>query len=376
MIVLDSSTDLVPGDDPARIGGTLDTAVHAAAALAEHYLRAGDRVGLIDDGPATRTVLPAAGRAHLDRIVDALIDVDTEPGRRTAAVRLARTARPDRPPGDGHPDHPAARGCARPEWPSRSPGRGTPCWSSTASATTPPNGAAGSTADLAWRLQRLQHDVDIDRLADAGIPTAAWRRQRQPEHRARAAQPRQRCAEAAAMSASLTQDNPRHLVAPLAIRVVVLIAGIALLVLPGALHPVPVLITLVGLVGALVSTAHVGVGVLSDGFVIGWLAAAGGRTACRSPAPCPPPLRSTSRTCRPRSPRPPRSVRGSIRPRCRAGCAACLWPVLGAAPSIIAVDVVLPRTHRQRLGSRWPGWRGCWCSRGVAVRAVRRRGAG
>ena len=62
MIVLDSSTDLVPGDEPARVGGTLDTAVHAAAAIAEHYLRAGDRVGVIDDGQTMRTVLPAAGR--------------------------------------------------------------------------------------------------------------------------------------------------------------------------------------------------------------------------------------------------------------------------------------------------------------------------
>ena len=38
-----------------------------------------------------------------------------------------------------------------------------------------PAGAPGSTADLAWRLQRLQHDFDIDRLADAGIPVVAWR---------------------------------------------------------------------------------------------------------------------------------------------------------------------------------------------------------
>ena len=33
----------------------------------------------------------------------------------------------------------------------------------------------GSMLDLAWRLQRLQHDYDIDRLADAGIPVVAWR---------------------------------------------------------------------------------------------------------------------------------------------------------------------------------------------------------
>ena len=38
-----------------------------------------------------------------------------------------------------------------------------------------PDGPPGSTPDLAWRLQRLQHDYDVDRLADAGIPAVAWR---------------------------------------------------------------------------------------------------------------------------------------------------------------------------------------------------------
>ncbi len=38
-----------------------------------------------------------------------------------------------------------------------------------------PKGGPGSTPDLAWRLQRLQHDHDVDRLADAGIPSVAWR---------------------------------------------------------------------------------------------------------------------------------------------------------------------------------------------------------
>ena len=37
-----------------------------------------------------RTVLPSAGRAHLNRIVDALIDVDTSVGRRRLPVQLVR----------------------------------------------------------------------------------------------------------------------------------------------------------------------------------------------------------------------------------------------------------------------------------------------
>lgn len=173
MIVLDSSTDVVPGDDPARVGGTLDTAVHAAAALAEHYLRAGDRVGLIDDGPATRTVLPAAGRAHLDRIVDALIDVDTSPGRRTAAVHLARVLGRVAPRAMVILITPLLEQ-ARPELAVEIARSGHTVLVIDTLGEYQPDGPAGSTADLAWRLQRLQHDVDIDRLADVGIPTVGW----------------------------------------------------------------------------------------------------------------------------------------------------------------------------------------------------------
>lgn len=173
MIVLDSSTDLVPGDDPARIGGTLDTAVHAAAALAEHYLRAGDRVGLIDDGPATRTVLPAAGRAHLDRIVDALIDVDTAPGRRTAPVHLAGVLGRVAPRAMVILITPLLE-LARPELAVEIARSGHIVLVVDSLGQYVAQGSPGSTTDLAWRLQRLQHDVDIDRLADVGIPTVGW----------------------------------------------------------------------------------------------------------------------------------------------------------------------------------------------------------
>ena len=173
MIVLDSSTDLVPGDDPDRIGGTLDTAVHAAAALAEHYLRAGDRVGLIDDGPATRTVLPAAGRAHLDRIVDALIEVDTTPGRRTAPLHLATLLNRVAPRAMVILITPLLE-LARPELAVEIARSGHTVLVIDSLGDYAPNGAPGSTADLAWRLQRLQHDADVDRLADAGIAAVRW----------------------------------------------------------------------------------------------------------------------------------------------------------------------------------------------------------
>ena len=174
MLVLDSSTDLVPGADPARVGGTLDTAVHAAAAIAEHYLRAGDRVGIVDDGQTMRTVLPAAGRAHLNRIVDALIDVDTSAGQRRQPVQLVRLLTRIAPRAMIILITPLIES-ARPELAVEIARSGHPVLVIDSLGEYAPDGGPGSLPDLAWRLQRLQHDFDVDRLADAGIPAVAWR---------------------------------------------------------------------------------------------------------------------------------------------------------------------------------------------------------
>jgi uncharacterized protein (DUF58 family) len=174
MIVVDSSTDLAPdSDDPAQIGGTLDTAVHAAAAIAEHYLRAGDRVGILDDGQTMRTVLPAAGRSHLDRIVDALLDVDTTLGRLREPVHVARLLARAAPRAMVILITPLLEQ-ARPELAVEIARAGHPVLVIDSLGEHVPAGPPGSSADLAWRLQRLQHDFDIDRLADAGVPVVAW----------------------------------------------------------------------------------------------------------------------------------------------------------------------------------------------------------
>jgi uncharacterized protein (DUF58 family) len=51
-----------------RPGGTLDTAVTAATALAASYLRQGDRVGFVDLGRPQFSLRPGAGRRHLMRV--------------------------------------------------------------------------------------------------------------------------------------------------------------------------------------------------------------------------------------------------------------------------------------------------------------------
>jgi uncharacterized protein (DUF58 family) len=174
MIVLDSSTDLGSGLGDDQFAGTLDTAVHAAASIAEHYLRAGDRVGILDDGQTMQTVLPRAGRAHLDRIVDVLLDVDTTIGRRREPVQVARLLARLAPRATVVLITPLLEQ-ARPELAVEIARGGHPVLVIDALGEYGPAGPPGSIADLAWRLQRLQHDFDIDRLADAGVPVVAWR---------------------------------------------------------------------------------------------------------------------------------------------------------------------------------------------------------
>jgi uncharacterized protein (DUF58 family) len=69
----------------ARDATTLDTAVRAAAVLARHHLREGDRVGFVDLSDPTRVLKPGTGHRQLDRVVDRLVGV-----RRSAPSDLHR----------------------------------------------------------------------------------------------------------------------------------------------------------------------------------------------------------------------------------------------------------------------------------------------
>ncbi len=63
---------------PASIGSApsaLDTAVRAAAAIANHYLHRGDRVGLLEHGHAARYLRPGAGHRHYLTALEWLLDV-------------------------------------------------------------------------------------------------------------------------------------------------------------------------------------------------------------------------------------------------------------------------------------------------------------
>lgn len=76
MLVVDATSDIGLSEGVDGSASSLDVGVRAAGAIAEHFLRQGDRVGLRILGNGARTRMgSAAGRAHLERLLDTLATV-------------------------------------------------------------------------------------------------------------------------------------------------------------------------------------------------------------------------------------------------------------------------------------------------------------
>lgn len=84
-LVIDVDEDLGVSEGIEGAASSLDTTVRAAGAIAEHYVRSGNRVSLRSLDPAVRIGLPAAtGQAHLRRLLDTLARVNAPAGRLTS----------------------------------------------------------------------------------------------------------------------------------------------------------------------------------------------------------------------------------------------------------------------------------------------------
>jgi hypothetical protein len=128
---------------------------------------------------------------------------------------------------------------------------------------------------------------------------------------------------------------------PLAIRAVLLLAGVALLVLPGRLHPAPFAITAVGVAAAVVAPRVAGASVATAGFLIAWVAASGwavslpvGRTVLAAAVLYVLQVSAAFAACVPLDAEVDRAV-------VRRWLLRCGWPVLLAAP-VVAFDEALP----------------------------------
>ncbi len=177
VILLDTGGEIGVSEGIDGRSSSLDTGVRAAASIAEHYLRHGDRVRLVDTGNLVRGVRSGSGRGHLRRILDALVHADRR-GRQPDQDQLAQRnrIRSDslvlvlspllRQVVLGYVVTLVHSGCTV-----------------IAVDTLPPDVASVMDLSehdqrswpLAWRLRLLERRRELDRLGDLGVPTVPWR---------------------------------------------------------------------------------------------------------------------------------------------------------------------------------------------------------
>jgi uncharacterized protein (DUF58 family) len=153
------TTVAVGGDERSEAGTSLDVTVRAAAAVAEHYLHQGDRVGLMDLGSPRALVaglLATSGGARLDeeRTAHRLVQV---PSR--ALVMVFSTLLDDS----------IARTLAALAMSGRTV---------VVVDTLPPDVRfqdGSEWSPLAWRIALLRRATLVERLRELGVPVVAWR---------------------------------------------------------------------------------------------------------------------------------------------------------------------------------------------------------
>ena len=173
LIVLDVLHDLSAPDDRKRAGESiLDTAVHAAAGIARHYLETGDRVALMEVGSATRVLRPASGQRHVPSVLQWLLEVQPYRGPIEAPALL---------PGLSLVPSSALVVVLTPLLDERVPALAAQLArtgrSVVAVDTLPPRVAPdgnGRWAGLALRLALLERRNTIAHLLDHGVPTVQW----------------------------------------------------------------------------------------------------------------------------------------------------------------------------------------------------------
>ncbi|GAA2168666.1 DUF58 domain-containing protein [Pedococcus bigeumensis] len=190
LLLVDAMHDIGQSAGIEGSSSSLDNAVRAAGAIAEHYLRSGDRVGLLVLGSRdTPHVTAGAGSNHLRRLLDVLARVTVADGTVSDEKRLRSQLR----------HHVSAGTLAIILTPAISPEvlahavalarRGISVVtvdtlpSALASPDIPQESLAqlASTAQehptetrLAWRLRLLERHREMTRAREAGVPIVPW----------------------------------------------------------------------------------------------------------------------------------------------------------------------------------------------------------
>ena len=175
LVVVDALSDYGTSGGVDGASSSLDVSVRAAAALAEHHSRSGDRVGLRVVGSSGQVVGYGAGARHLRVILGQLArvragtphDLSTEPLQfRVTAGTVVMVLSPML----SEVMTSSAAALMR---------RGVPVMviDTLPEEATPAarEGVPSRVADLAWRMRRVERDLLLDRLAGTGCPVVTWR---------------------------------------------------------------------------------------------------------------------------------------------------------------------------------------------------------
>lgn len=173
VLLVDGTDDLGPSDGVDGEASALDTTVRAAAAVAEQYLRGGDRVETrVMDARGVRRVPPSSGTPQLRRVLDHLATI--KPGANARFDPLRN-------------QHSLAHGATvvmlssliAPSALAAAASLARSGFSIIVVDTLPehvePRHYNDRYGDLAWRIRLLERQRDIHRVEAIGVPVVPWR---------------------------------------------------------------------------------------------------------------------------------------------------------------------------------------------------------
>jgi len=150
----------------------LDTTVRSAAAIAEHYLKRGDRVSLLEYGASARRLRPATGRRQYLTVLEWLLDVRADVADQSPYEHVL---------GAHHVSSDALVVVLTPLIDPRSAdmlaqltqsGRYTVAVDTLPMAAEPPQ--RGAWTPLATRIWRIERENVLGRLREHGVPVVTW----------------------------------------------------------------------------------------------------------------------------------------------------------------------------------------------------------
>ncbi len=172
ILVLDAAADLGISGGIDGAPSSLDTTVRAACAIAEFYLRRGDRVGvrIVGQGPFNNTIGIGTGKAHYRRIADRLAQIETTLNRRGRTDDRAQGI----PPGTLLLMLSPMAGAGALTQAATYQRRGAQVVVIDTLPAVGLGAGVDSTQGLHWRVRALERAREISQIEQEGLPILPW----------------------------------------------------------------------------------------------------------------------------------------------------------------------------------------------------------